>query len=73
MVRMEVGVAVLPELWTEIGDNVGLELTPLNHLLPPRVVVLAWRKDRHLTPAQTSFIDVASGVYPERRLARVAN
>lgn len=73
MVRMGVGVAVLPELWTEIGGNEGLVLTPLNHLLPPRIVVLAWRKGRHLTPAQASFIDVASSVYPERRLARVAN
>jgi DNA-binding transcriptional LysR family regulator len=73
MVRAGVGVAILPELWTETGGNEGLELIPLNHLLPPRVVVLAWRKDRHLTPAQTSFIDVASAAYPERRLVRVAN
>jgi DNA-binding transcriptional LysR family regulator len=73
MVRMGVGVAVVPELWTEIGGNEGLVLTPLNHLLPPRVVVLAWRRDRQLTPAQASFVDVASGVSPERHLARVAN
>jgi DNA-binding transcriptional LysR family regulator len=71
MVRAGLGAAILPELWTDLGGNDGLELTPLRGLVPPRVVVLAWRADRTLTPAQEAFVDVATAAYPPRRLARV--
>jgi DNA-binding transcriptional LysR family regulator len=67
MVRAGVGAAILPELWTQLGGNDGLELVPLDGLVPPRVVVLAWRKDRLLTPGQQAFVDVATAVHPQRR------
>ena len=60
MVRAGLGVAILPRLWTSLGTNEGVELTSLTGIVPPRVVVLAWRADRTLTPAQQAFVDVAA-------------
>jgi len=73
MVRAGLGVAILPQLWLELGGNDGLHLAPLDGLVPPRVVVLAWRRGRQLTPAQSAFVDVATAAYPSRRLERVAS
>jgi DNA-binding transcriptional LysR family regulator len=73
MVRAGLGVAVLPQLWTSLGGNEGVELTPLTGIVPPRVIVLAWRADRTLTPAQQSFVDVAAAMYPRARAARLAS
>jgi DNA-binding transcriptional LysR family regulator len=73
MVRAGLGVAILPQLWTSLGTNEGLELTRLAGVIPPRVVVLAWRADRTLTPAQQTFVDVAASMYPQTRVARLAS
>src|SRR5437879_4042349 len=73
MVRAGLGVAILPQLWTSLGSNEGLELTSLTGIIPPRVVVLAWRADRTLTPAQQAFVDVAAAMYPRARAARLAS
>jgi len=73
MVRAGLGVALLPELWTELGGNEGLELTPLPGLVPTRTIVLAWRKDRLLTPAQQAFAAVATAVVARPRLERVVS
>ncbi len=73
MVRAGLGVAILPRLWTSLGTNEGVELTPLTGIVPPRVVVLAWRADRTLTPAQQAFVDVAAAMYPRTRTARLAS
>ena len=73
MVRAGLGAAVLPELWTQLGGNDDLALTPLEGIVPPRVVVLAWRKGRVLTPAQQSFVDVAAATSRVRPLERLAS
>jgi DNA-binding transcriptional LysR family regulator len=64
MVRAGLGVAILPQLWTNLGANEGVELTSLTGIVPPRIVVVAWRADRTLTPAQQGFVDVAGEMYP---------
>jgi DNA-binding transcriptional LysR family regulator len=71
MARAGLGAAILPELWIQLGDNEGLDITPLNDLIPPRVVVLAWRKGRSLTPAQETFVEVATQIHSRRRFERV--
>jgi DNA-binding transcriptional LysR family regulator len=73
MVRAGLGLAILPRLWTSLGTNEGVEITPLTGIVPPRVVVLAWRADRTLTPAQQSFVDVAAAMYPRTRAVRLAS
>ena len=72
MVRAGLGVAILPELWTKLRANEGVDLTPLTGIVPPRVVVLAWRADRTLTPAQQAFVDVAVAMYPRARAPHLA-
>jgi molybdate transport repressor ModE-like protein len=63
MVRAGVGVALLPQLW--IGSGVpGLVTAPLRGIVPPRVIGLAWRRDRELSPAQQAFVDVIADCYP---------
>ena len=68
MVRAGLGVAILPRLWTNLGTNEGVELTPLTGVVPPRVVVLAWRADRTLTPAQQAFVDVSAALCQQDRV-----
>jgi DNA-binding transcriptional LysR family regulator len=64
MVRAGMGAAVLPRLWLELGGNDGLELTPLSDLVPPRLIGLAWRRDRLLSAAQQAFLGVTAACYP---------
>jgi DNA-binding transcriptional LysR family regulator len=75
MVRAGLGAAILPELWIELGDNEGLELTSLEGLVPPRVVVLAWRAGRQLTVAQQAFVDITTraAIPRRRRVERLAS
>ncbi len=73
MVRAGLGVAILPQLWVSLGANEGVEVTPLTGIVPPRVVVMAWRADRTLTPAQQAFVEVAAAMYPRTRAARLAS
>ena len=64
MVRAGMGAAILPSLWLELGGNEGLELVPLDGLVPPRVIGIAWRRDRTLSAAQKAFLDVTAACYP---------
>ena len=68
MVRAGVGAALLPELWVGSGVD-GLHLAALRGIVPPRVIVLAWRHDRELSPAHQAFVDVAADVYAVRQAA----
>lgn len=73
LVRSGLGVALMPNLWIEMGGNDGLVVVPVDHLFPSRVITLAWNKNRLLTPPQLAFIEAARSVYPsagaERMLA----
>jgi DNA-binding transcriptional LysR family regulator len=63
LVRAGVGSALLPELW--VGSEIeGLSLTPLRGIVPPRILGLAWRRDRELSPAQQAFVDATADCYP---------
>ncbi len=72
MVRAGLGVAVLPELWVRVSNIDGLELSSLEGVVPPRVVVLAWRRDRTLTNAQEAFVEIAAS-RPWRADVRLAS
>jgi len=63
LVRAGVGVAMVPELWVGAGIE-GLELAPLRGIVPPRIIGLAWRRDRELSPAQQAFVDATADCYP---------
>jgi DNA-binding transcriptional LysR family regulator len=73
MVRAGLGVAMLPRLWTELLPSQELELVPLDGIVPPRVIVLAWRSDRTLTPVQQLFVDAVAAACSPPRLQRIAS
>lgn len=52
-----VGVAIMPRLALEPSDDsVLLEIEPR---LPPRLIVVAWHRDRYHSPAAQAFVDLA--------------
>jgi DNA-binding transcriptional LysR family regulator len=61
MVRNGMGVAVLPVLCVEPHDH-GVAIHPIDPPIPSRMISIAWRSGRTLSPAAERFIDLASGV-----------
>jgi DNA-binding transcriptional LysR family regulator len=61
LVAAGVGVALVPQLAFEPREHdvTALPLDP--DLLPPRIVALAWHRDRHLDPEIEGFIEVVRG------------
>lgn len=61
MVRVGMGVAVLPLLCIDPYDS-RVSLHPLDPPLPSRVISLAWRSGRTLSPASRHFVSIAEDV-----------
>src|ERR671932_1457970 len=63
LVAAGVGVAIVPGLTMDPDD----EATVLLDLprVPPRVIALAWHRDRYRTPAARSFVETAQAVSAE--------
>jgi DNA-binding transcriptional LysR family regulator len=66
MVRAGLGLAILPRLalLNELDDP-RLAIRTLNPPIPARVIRLAWRRDRALSPAAERFRDIAIDVAAE--------
>jgi DNA-binding transcriptional LysR family regulator len=58
LVAAGVGAALVPQLAFEPRDDEVVALPLDADLLPPRIVALAWHRDRHLGPEIEGFIDV---------------
>lgn len=58
MVRAGLGLAVLPLLCVE-STGADVAVHPLDPMIPSRVVSLAWRPERTLSPVAAAFIDMA--------------
>jgi DNA-binding transcriptional LysR family regulator len=68
MVRAGIGVALVPRLTVDESDA---ECAILTTEVPPRVLTLAWHRDRYHSPAQAAFVAIASEVCRELQ-AKVA-
>jgi molybdate transport repressor ModE-like protein len=70
LVASGVGSALVPKLTMDPED----ETTDLIDIpkLPPRVIALAWHRDRYRTPAAHAFVDTAEAVTAELELEAVA-
>jgi len=70
LVAAGVGMALVPRLTMDAQD----ESTALIDLpkLPPRVIALAWHRDRYRTPAARAFVDTAQAVCAELEPEAVA-
>jgi DNA-binding transcriptional LysR family regulator len=58
MVAAGAGIALLPELAVDSNDErvVALRLSPK---VPPRVIAMAWHRDRYRLPAAEAFVELA--------------
>jgi DNA-binding transcriptional LysR family regulator len=63
LVAAGVGMALVPRLTMDAQDE-STELIDLPKL-PPRVIALAWHRDRYRTPAARAFVDTAQAVCAE--------
>ena len=70
LVASGVGAALVPKLTMDPED----ETTKLIELpkLPPRLIALAWHRDRYFTPAARAFVETAQEVTAELELEPVA-
>ena len=58
LVAAGLGAALVPQLAVEPRDEEIVALPLETDLLPPRIVALAWHRDRHLDPEIEAFIEV---------------
>ena len=70
LVAAGVGVALVPRLTLQPTD--GVEVVDMADLLPPRLVGIAWHRDRYRTPAARAFIETARELCAAEPLALVA-
>jgi DNA-binding transcriptional LysR family regulator len=70
LVGAGVGVALIPRLTLQPTD--GVEVIDMRELLPPRLVGIAWHRDRYRTPAARAFIETAQELCAEDALELVA-
>ena len=70
MVTTGVGHALVPKLTVNAGDDATrlIELTRL----PPRLISIAWHRDRYRAPATRAFAETAQAVCAELEVERVA-
>jgi DNA-binding transcriptional LysR family regulator len=64
MVAAGVGVALLPRLAVDERDD-RIAVVDLAGKLPPRIVGIAWHRDRHRPPAAETFVRIAAEVCRE--------
>ena len=67
MVGVGVGAALLPRLAIDLTDPSTRALA-LDDELPPRIICLAWHRDRYRTPAARAFIEAARAVCADLQL-----
>ena len=62
------GVALVPRLAVDESDD-RIEVVELGERFPPRVIGIAWHRDRHRTRAAEAFVDEARAVCGEHAVA----
>jgi DNA-binding transcriptional LysR family regulator len=70
MVAAGFGAAVVPRLTVDMDDD-RIQLIELEDV-PPRMIGIAWHRDRHRSAAARAFVDVAQHVCAELQQAGVA-
>jgi len=70
LVGAGIGVALVPRLTLQPTD--GVEVIDMADLLPPRLVGIAWHRDRYRTPAARAFVETAQDLCAGDALELVA-
>ena len=71
LVGAGVGVALVPRLTLQPTDGT-LEVIDMGDLLPPRLIGIAWHRDRYRTPAARAFVETAQALCAGNALELVA-
>jgi molybdate transport repressor ModE-like protein len=58
LVAAGVGIGIMPRLAVDEGDP-AIEVVDLGDRVPPRLIGLAWHRDRHRTRAAEAFVELA--------------
>ena len=58
LVAAGVGIGIMPRLAVDEGDS-AIEAVDLGDRVPPRLIGLAWHRDRHRTRAAEAFVELA--------------
>jgi DNA-binding transcriptional LysR family regulator len=58
LVAAGVGIAIMPRLTVDNTDP-AIEIVDLGDRVPPRLIGIAWHRDRHRTHAAVSFVELA--------------
>ena len=66
-----VGVAVMPELTVNPNDE-AVRIIELGPKIAPRMIGIAWHKDRYHSPVARAFLETAKAVAAEARIAVAA-
>src|SRR6266542_329702 len=71
LVGAGVGIALVPRLTLMPTDD-SVEVIELGDLVPPRLIGIAWHRDRYPTPAARAFVETARDVSGAEALDRAA-
>ncbi len=68
LVAAGMGVAAVPQLVVD-PEQEGLVALPLGNLIPPRLLALAWHRDRYRSPAALAFVEATQELAAELQAA----
>jgi DNA-binding transcriptional LysR family regulator len=68
LVAAGVGLAIVPRLTVDPTDE-SIEVIDLGERVPPRLIGIAWHRDRKRTPAAQAFVELARRLTAETELA----
>src|SRR6185436_14132163 len=71
LVAAGLGAALVPRLTLQPSEG-GVEVVDMGHLLPPRLIGIAWHRDRYRTPAARAFVETARELCSARASELVA-
>jgi DNA-binding transcriptional LysR family regulator len=71
LVAAGIGVALVPQLTLQLMDG-SLEVIDMSDRLPPRLIGVAWHRDRYRTPAARAFVELAHELCAHDAAALVA-
>ena len=71
LVGAGIGVALVPRLTLQPVDG-SVEVIDMSQLLPPRLIGIAWHRDRYRTPAARAFVETAQELCAAERLEPAA-
>jgi DNA-binding transcriptional LysR family regulator len=71
LVGAGIGIALVPKLTLTPTDD-SVEVIELGDLVPPRLIGIAWHRDRYRTPAARAFVETAHDVAADEALELAA-